>query len=228
MPQHSPRSSIGSDDMRPTVEAQILDTKDALILVQRCLESKLFPITRRPHDRERAYLVKAGNVFIYTEEVSGIKRWTDGINWSPSRILNNFLVYRELEHAFPPGEKKKATKRTKRYDPYSRDRDRAHQLMNHHLNPPNHETIHVAGASRALTREEERLLVGSLNESYSFKHDGLIKKTISLNFQGQTWHIVWYFTYFAHIDGHFTRPSERWPETIIHPGLIQEQNFRCP
>ncbi|CEI88404.1 Putative YALI0B18282p [Rhizopus microsporus] len=26
----------------------------------------------------------------------GIKRWTDGLLWSPSRILGNFLVYREL------------------------------------------------------------------------------------------------------------------------------------
>ncbi|CAO3597762.1 unnamed protein product [Absidia cylindrospora] len=27
----------------------------------------------------------------------GIKRWTDGLVWSPSRIFGNFLIYRELD-----------------------------------------------------------------------------------------------------------------------------------
>jgi hypothetical protein len=31
------------------------------------------------------------------EEETGIKRWTDGLSWSPSRTLDNFLVYRELD-----------------------------------------------------------------------------------------------------------------------------------
>jgi hypothetical protein len=63
------------------------------------------------HDREREELINRGHVFIYEKHSSGIKRWTDGLNWSPSRVLGNFLIYRELEKAFPLGEKKKVIKK---------------------------------------------------------------------------------------------------------------------
>ncbi|KAG9228849.1 hypothetical protein BJ875DRAFT_340548, partial [Amylocarpus encephaloides] len=39
---------------------------------------------------------------------SSMKRWTNGVPWSSSRILGNFLVYRELERPFPPCEKKQS------------------------------------------------------------------------------------------------------------------------
>lgn len=34
----------------------------------------------------------SGAVFVFGEEESGMKRWTDGRLWSPSRISGNFLV----------------------------------------------------------------------------------------------------------------------------------------
>lgn len=37
-------------------------------------------------------MVKSGAVFIFATEESGIKRWTEGLAWSPSRIDGNFLV----------------------------------------------------------------------------------------------------------------------------------------
>lgn len=48
-------------------------------------------VTRRLIERERA-MVQSGAVFVFDEHESGIKRWTDGLVWSPSRILGNFLV----------------------------------------------------------------------------------------------------------------------------------------
>lgn len=42
-------------------------------------------------------MIRPGSVYVFDELESGIKRWTDGKVWSPSRILGNFLVYRELE-----------------------------------------------------------------------------------------------------------------------------------
>lgn len=48
-------------------------------------------VTRRLRDDERK-LVRSGQVFVFDERESGIKRWTDGLLWSPSRILWNFLV----------------------------------------------------------------------------------------------------------------------------------------
>ncbi|MCO5565347.1 hypothetical protein L7F22_019020 [Adiantum nelumboides] len=53
-------------------------------------------VKRRLRDDERK-LIKSGQVFVFDEKESGIKRWTDGLLWSPSRILFNFLVYRQVE-----------------------------------------------------------------------------------------------------------------------------------
>jgi Gti1/Pac2 family transcription factor len=36
-----------------------------------------------------------GSVFVFSED-SGLKRWTDGLEWSKSRIDNHFLVYQEI------------------------------------------------------------------------------------------------------------------------------------
>jgi Gti1/Pac2 family len=74
----------------------------------------VFPTPTIPTPRERAQLIKSGCVFIYEENGSGIKRWTDGVPWSPSRILGNFLVYRELMKPFPSGEKKRVKKKNRR------------------------------------------------------------------------------------------------------------------
>lgn len=48
-------------------------------------------VPRRLRDDERK-LIRSGSVFVFDEHESGIKRWTDGLLWSPSRILWNFLV----------------------------------------------------------------------------------------------------------------------------------------
>lgn len=57
-------------------------------------------------------MIQSGNTFIYEEKTTGIKRWTDGVIWSPSRILGNFLVYRELDKPFLSGEKRKTIKKS--------------------------------------------------------------------------------------------------------------------
>ncbi|KAI9882740.1 MAG: hypothetical protein M1823_005509 [Watsoniomyces obsoletus] len=116
--------STGLASLQPTYHGHVATTRDALILFEACLSGQRHHVPRRPHDRERAQLIRSGCVFIYEENASGIKRWTDGVPWSPSRILGNFLVYRELLKPFPPGEKKRATKRAKRTaqpgEPYPR------------------------------------------------------------------------------------------------------------
>ena len=104
-------SAGGAGPLVPTFHGFVQNSMDGLILFEACLSGKLHHVPRRPHDRERSQLIKSGNIFIYEENASGIKRWTDGVAWSPSRILGNFLIYRELDKPFPPGEKKRAIKR---------------------------------------------------------------------------------------------------------------------
>jgi hypothetical protein len=71
-------------------------TADALKVIELCRQGKLGRVRRRLHDKERK-MIRSGSVFVFDETESGVKRWTDGRLWSPSRILGNFLIYRELE-----------------------------------------------------------------------------------------------------------------------------------
>lgn len=80
----------------PAYNGYIETSKDALIILQSVLNGTLQAVQRRPLDNERKHLIKSGNTFVFIEETSGIKRWTDGTSWSPSRILGRFLIYREL------------------------------------------------------------------------------------------------------------------------------------
>jgi len=69
-------------------------TNDALLLFEACRIGKLKRIQRRLSESERLSQVVSGSVFIWDEEESGIKRWTDGKTWSPSRIHGSFLIYK--------------------------------------------------------------------------------------------------------------------------------------
>ncbi|GAA5925437.1 Gti1/Pac2 family protein [Sporobolomyces koalae] len=53
-------------------------------------------VTRRLTDEERIRFVRAGAVFVWEEEEAGIRRWTDHIKWSPSRVSGAFLTYSEV------------------------------------------------------------------------------------------------------------------------------------
>lgn len=67
-------------------------TGDALRLVQAARQGLIPRITRRLNDEERGRIVCSGSIFIFSVEESGIKRWTEGLSWSASRIAGNFLV----------------------------------------------------------------------------------------------------------------------------------------
>ncbi|WAQ88676.1 hypothetical protein PtA15_10A95 [Puccinia triticina] len=41
-------------------------------------------------------IIRPGAVFVWEEKEAGIKRWTDHVRWSPSRVSGAFLVYSEL------------------------------------------------------------------------------------------------------------------------------------
>ncbi|TQS33917.1 hypothetical protein Golomagni_05724 [Golovinomyces magnicellulatus] len=156
----------------PTFRGYISTTADALILFEAVIRGELNHVPRRPHDRERQELIQSGNVFVYGENSSGIKRWTDGVSWSPSRILGNFLIYRELDQPFAPGEKKRALKKARK---------------------PSHSMNSYDGEPTQLS-DLDRSLVGSLVDSYAFRDHGLIKKTISVTLAGISHHLVSYYS----------------------------------
>ncbi|KAI9934074.1 hypothetical protein ASPWEDRAFT_168350 [Aspergillus wentii DTO 134E9] len=217
--------------LEPTFTGYVATTQDALILFEACLTGVLHHVPRRPHDRERSHLVRSGSVFIYEENSSGIKRWTDGVTWSPSRILGNFLVYRELEKPFPPGEKKRAMKKANRRpvpstrpgEPYPRQ-----EATPSAYSPSS--TASGPYGDRSHQSEVERALVGSLVDSYGFKDSGLVKKTMSVTVSGVTHHLVSYYSVEDVMRGALNPPSMVESLRYIRPRaeLTQKQSFRAP
>ncbi|KAJ8325889.1 hypothetical protein O5D80_005534 [Batrachochytrium dendrobatidis] len=75
---------------------------DAAILIHAaCSQSDIVtPIKRRLLSVERD-LIRSGSIFVFTESDSGMKRWTDGMRWSKSRVEGQFLVYRRVDPKRP-------------------------------------------------------------------------------------------------------------------------------
>ncbi|KAJ1731394.1 Gluconate transport-inducing protein [Coemansia biformis] len=69
---------------------------DALLLFDACCNGLLPRVQRRFGDRERQ-TIRPGAVYVWDEEETGMRRWTDGRTWSPSRVHGCFLIYYELE-----------------------------------------------------------------------------------------------------------------------------------
>ncbi|KAM0674993.1 hypothetical protein GVAV_001332 [Gurleya vavrai] len=65
-------------------------------MVDLCQKNVLGRVTRRLHENEKRS-IRDGSVFVYEENESKIKRWTDGKIWSPSRCNGIFLCYREYK-----------------------------------------------------------------------------------------------------------------------------------
>nr|POE65246.1 global transcription regulator sge1 [Quercus suber] len=231
-------SGGGAGPLVPTFHGFVHNSMDGLVLFEACLSGKLHHVPRRPHDRERSSLIKSGSIFIYEENASGIKRWTDGVAWSPSRILGNFLIYRELEKPFPPGEKKRAMKRKRASlpgEPYPRrdsDENEPSELPTP-LSPPEPNVSgevkpELAGSEQ--DKELERSLIGSLVDSYGFRPDGLVKKTMSISVNGISHHMVSYYKVDDVKNNVLPRPLSdgRLQNISVRPELYLKQNFRAP
>ncbi|KAK9760580.1 Gluconate transport-inducing protein [Basidiobolus ranarum] len=70
--------------------------QDALLIFEACRLGYLRRVQRRLSDKERQSL-RSGSVYVWEEEEAGMRRWTDGRTWSPSRVHGSFLTYSELE-----------------------------------------------------------------------------------------------------------------------------------
>ncbi|KAF9575655.1 hypothetical protein EC968_002218 [Mortierella alpina] len=69
---------------------------DALIIFEACHLGIISRVHRRLSDIERQS-VRSGSVYCFDEREAGMRRWTDGKSWSPSRVTGSFLTYRELD-----------------------------------------------------------------------------------------------------------------------------------
>ena len=69
----------------------------AALLFKACRQGHVHTTRRRIDSSDRTSLISSGHIFIYHQQKCNIQRWTDGLRWSPSRKLDGFLIYRELE-----------------------------------------------------------------------------------------------------------------------------------
>lgn len=69
----------------------------ALLLTAMELKSpQVKPIMRRLLSQERN-AIRSGSVYVFSERESGMKRWTDGMRWSKSRVEGQFLCYKRMD-----------------------------------------------------------------------------------------------------------------------------------
>ncbi|KAI9295608.1 hypothetical protein K502DRAFT_277802, partial [Neoconidiobolus thromboides FSU 785] len=68
---------------------------EALILLE-ASRRNLFPIEKSRLSVIERDNITSGSVFIYNEEESGIKRWSDGKTWSSSKLKKGFFQYQQL------------------------------------------------------------------------------------------------------------------------------------
>ncbi|KIM44068.1 hypothetical protein M413DRAFT_443127 [Hebeloma cylindrosporum] len=201
----------------PPWSGWIETTGDALLILEAARRGLIPRVTRRLVDSERK-MITSGSVFVFDEDESGIKRWTDGFFWSPSRILGNFLIYRETE--------KRGAGHRSRMDPDMSDavspdssRPEAHSLSR-----PKTDSTNLSDKQR------ERTLMGSLTNSDKFKPEGLFKKTFSVTIGGVAQHLISYYKVEDVTNGRLRSPSSL-PELAsldISPEYLDKTHFRNP
>ncbi|KAG2184040.1 hypothetical protein INT44_009051 [Umbelopsis vinacea] len=189
-----------------TFHGYVGSTQDVLLIFEACRRGMLPKIHRRLQEKERG-LIQSGAIFVFDEHDSGIKRWTDGYNWSPSRILGNFLIYREV-YKKPSSRKVSSASITDVRD----------------------DITDYTPVKKISKRKGERRLVGSLSESYGYKDDGLIKKSMSIKINGISQHLISYYYPEEVKNGQLRSPSSvpELAELEISSDLLQEENFRVP
>ncbi|KAF9039191.1 Gti1/Pac2 family-domain-containing protein, partial [Panaeolus papilionaceus] len=201
----------------PPWSGWIETTGDALLILEAAKRGIIPRVTRRLVDSERK-MIMSGSVFVFEEEESGIRRWTDGFYWSPSRILGNFLLYRETD-------KRSAAHRGGRADIDMSDVNEATRVEGHSLSRPRADS-----SAMGVDRHRERNLVGSLTNTYKFKPDGLMKKTFSLTINGVAQHLISYYKVEDVESGRLRSPSSL-PELSsldISPEYLDKTHFRNP
>ena len=169
MAANNPQPTAANTWTEPPWSGWIETTGDALLILEAARRGLIPRVTRRLVDSERK-MITSGSVFVFDEDESGIKRWTDGFFWSPSRILGNFLLYRETDkrgtgHRGPRSDAPSASDTNEQYNP------EGIKVEGQSLSRPKGENSEIG-----IDKHRERTLMGSLTNSYKFKPEGLMKK----------------------------------------------------
>ncbi|KAJ3287253.1 hypothetical protein HDU79_005845 [Rhizoclosmatium sp. JEL0117] len=89
-------SAEETDRTKPTYHGFIEDAMDALFVVQGTILGTLSAFVGTAEDMAKVE-VRSGTVIVMAENNPYLKRWRDGLKWSPSRAYGPFILYREIE-----------------------------------------------------------------------------------------------------------------------------------
>lgn len=71
--------------------------EDAYLIIHAARFGLIKTIKKRLSPEDKMNL-QSGMIFIFYEQEGGMKRWTDGLFWSPSRVKGAFLDYEEISN----------------------------------------------------------------------------------------------------------------------------------
>ena len=171
----------------PTYTGYVETRKDALILIQACLRGDLHPVDRRPVPDDRYFVLQSGNVYLYEEKSSGIRRWLDSGSWTTGRTSRDFSIYAEKpDPNCSPHQLQLAC-------PFQYGNDKP--------------------LSASMPPEWEARLYGSLRKTFDTKAGGLVRKTICIKnadklVSGPIWHLVNYYRPMDVVKGRLRTPSK--------------------
>lgn len=77
------------------INGYISNFEEAVLAMHASRLGILEPTTERLNAEEREK-IESGSIFCFVEGLGGMKRWTDGRIWSPSKICGEFLIYQEV------------------------------------------------------------------------------------------------------------------------------------
>ncbi|KAJ2848872.1 Gluconate transport-inducing protein [Coemansia brasiliensis] len=122
--------------MTETYHGFIDTAYDALLIFEACCNGLLPRVPRRFTDRERQ-TIRSGAVYVWDEDETGMRRWTDGRTWSPSRVHGCFLIYYELEGRRHQFVNRNHGGRSSRSSPRSGQKEKSPLHVSYDPCPPN-------------------------------------------------------------------------------------------
>lgn len=165
---------------------------EALLLVHALRLNLIKPQINRLTEYERN-LIKSGDIFIFRESESMINRWTDGILWSPSKILGSFLLYKKI------GTRKKLYFKNQNFishDGFQSDNiSENEKVIQLKENLSDNLSTSNFVFKTSLLNPKKKIRKQSIPLDLQFQNDQFImhKKTIKITYNKENYHIISYF-----------------------------------
>ncbi|KAJ1957637.1 Gluconate transport-inducing protein, partial [Dipsacomyces acuminosporus] len=204
------------DTRMETYYGFVSTSEDALALFEACRLGYKQRVPRRLSDAERA-AIRSGSVFVWEEHESGMKRWTDGRSWSPSRVQGCFLTYHEWEG------RRRAQRHPSQHLLHGFNLSMLPSSMNIQGMPTQPIPMGIARYGHFTGGPTK---AGSTQVQYGFpKENGMLKKALSIRTNdGKKLHIIAYYSKEDHAQRRLLTPTTdpNFPKLAVPPNLYPD------